>query len=443
VGEVRGYLPDTQWDLLDYLAELGLKVNNLRKRCNGIPETLDFYTDLLESRERLPYEIDGMVIKVDRADLRESLGSTSRSPRWAVAYKFPPQKVQTTVKDIQVQVGRTGKITPVAILDPVRVGGVIVTRATLHNQDEVDRKDVHIGDTVVVQRAGDVIPEVVCALKERRPEGAGPWLIPDACPVCGGHVVRVEGEAAHRCINIGCPAQVKERIFHFASRGAMDIEGLGMKTVSQLVDREKVTIPSDLDSLTMDSLLELELYADKSAQNLLDSIEAAKRSRTSDRLLYGLGIPMVGKVGAKLLMSRFQTLNDLAGADEEAMLKIRGIGPEITGQVLSFFRETGNLEEARKLWSIFEPRAVSGPEVADLAGKAFVLTGTLERYTRDEAKKKIENRGGKVTGSVSSRTDYIVAGHEPGSKMAKARNLGVTVLDEDEFEEMVGKKNST
>jgi DNA ligase (NAD+) len=442
VGEVDGYVPDTQWELLNYLAALGLKVNRVRKRCSEIVEALEFYSELLASRDDLFYEIDGMVIKVDRFDLREKLGSTSRSPRWAVAYKFPPQQVQTSVKDIQVQVGRTGKVTPVAILAPVRVGGVTVSRATLHNQDEVDRKDVRVGDTVVIQRAGDVIPEVVRVLGERRPEGAEPWLIPDACPVCGGHVVRVDGEAAHRCVNIGCPAQVKERIFHFASRGAMDIEGLGMKTVSQLVEREKVTVPSDLDSLTMDSLLELELYADKSAQNLLDSIEGAKCSRTSDRLLFGLGIPMVGKVGARLLMSRFQTLGDLVGADEEAMLQIHGIGPEITGQVLSFFREEGNLEEAKKLWRIFEPRAVSGPEVADLTGKTFVLTGTLERYTRDEAKEKIESRGGRVTGSVSSKTDFLVKGKDPGSKLAKAQELGVKVLNEEEFREIVEKDSN-
>jgi len=440
VGDVDGYAPGTQWELLDYLAALGLKVNRVRKKCRGIGEALDFYSELLALRDDQPCEIDGMVIKVDRMDLRERLGTTSRSPRWAVAYKFPPQQVMTTVSDIQVQVGRTGKVTPVAILDPVRVGGVTVSRATLHNQDEVERKDVRVGDTVVIQRAGDVIPEVVSVLEEKRRKGARPWSIPDTCPVCGGRVVRVEGEAAHRCVNIGCPAQVKERIYHFASRGAMDIEGLGMKTVSQLVDRGKVTVPSDLESLTMESLLELDLYAEKSAHNLLEAIEGAKRSRTSDRLLFGLGIPMVGKVGARLLMSRFAAISDLAGAEEETMLQIRGIGPEITGQVLSFFAEAGNLEEAGRLWRIFEPRAVSGPEEADLDGKTFVLTGTLERYTREEAKEKIENRGGIVRGSVSARTDYVVAGEDPGSKMGKALELGIKILSEEEFLEMIGEK---
>jgi DNA ligase (NAD+) len=348
-----------------------------------------------------------------------------------------PEQARTEVEDITVQVGRTGKITPVASLLPVRVGGVTVSRATLHNQDEVDRKDVRVGDTVVVQRAGDVIPEVVEVILDQRPEGTVPWVMPVACPVCGSSVVRVEGEAAHRCSNIACPAQVKERIFHFVSRGAMDIEGLGMRTVSQLVDRKKVTVPSDLNTLTKDDLLDLELYADKSADNLLDSISEARRSRTTDRLLFGLGIPMVGKVGARLLMGRFQALADLMNADEEEILNIHGIGPEIAGHVRSFFMEPGNREEANKLWDIFQPQAVSGPETSDLAGKTFVLTGTMEKYTREEARQKIENRGGRVTGSVSKKTDYVVAGTDPGSKMEKAREMGVKVLTEKEFLDLI------
>jgi DNA ligase (NAD+) len=378
-----------------------------------------------------------MVIKVDRFDLRDAIGTTSRSPRWAVAYKFLPEQERTVVEKIDVQVGRTGKLTPVAHLKPVRVGGVTVSRATLHNQDEVSRKDVRAGDTVVVQRAGDVIPEVVEVIQDLRPDGTSPWDMPAACPVCGTGVVRVEGEAAHRCTNIACPAQVKERIFHFASRGAMDIEGLGMRTVSQLVDRNKVTVPSDLNTLTKDDLLDLELYADKSADNLLDSIREARRTRTADRLLFGLGIPMVGQVGARLLMGRFKVLDDLVNAGEEEMLKIHGVGPEITGQVRSFFQEPGNVEEAGKLWAIFQPQVVSGPESLGFAEKTFVLTGALENFTRDEAKERIENKGGKVTASVSKKTDYVVAGTDPGSKLEKARKLGVTVLTEREFRELV------
>jgi len=436
-GEIEGEIPSSQWELLNYLAALGLKVNSLRKRCDGIEPALEYYRELLDLRDKLPYEIDGMVIKVDRLDLREIAGTTSRNPRWAVAYKFPPQQARTVVEDISVHVGRTGKLTPVAHLKPIRVGGVQVSRATLHNQDEVSRKDIRPSDTVIVQRAGDVIPEVVEVLLDQRLEAAVPWEMPDSCPVCGTRVVRVEGEAAHRCTNIACPAQVKERISHFASRGAMDIEGLGMRTVSQLVDQGQVNLPSDLDALTKDGLLGLELFAEKSSENLLDSIREAKRSRTSDRLLFGLGIPMVGRVGARLLMSRFQTLADLVLADEEAMLQIHGIGPEITGQVSSFFLEPGNAEEARRLWTIFEPQAVSGPDTEDLAGKIFVLTGTLENFTRDDAKERIEIRGGKVTGSVSKKTDYVVAGKDPGSKLEKARELGIKVLTEKDFREMI------
>jgi DNA ligase (NAD+) len=437
VGAIEGNTPSTQGALLDFLNVLGLKVNPMSKICDGIGEALAYYEELGRMRDRLAYEIDGMVIKVDRFDLRETVGTTSRSPRWAVAYKFLPEQARTEVEDITVQVGRTGKITPVASLLPVRVGGVTVSRATLHNQDEVDRKDVRVGDTVVVQRAGDVIPEVVEVILDQRPEGTVPWVMPVACPVCGSSVVRVEGEAAHRCSNIACPAQVKERIFHFVSRGAMDIEGLGMRTVSQLVDRKKVTVPSDLNTLTKDDLLDLELYADKSADNLLDSISEARRSRTTDRLLFGLGIPMVGKVGARLLMGRFQALADLMNADEEEILNIHGIGPEIAGHVRSFFMEPGNREEANKLWDIFKPQAVSGPETSDLAGKTFVLTGTMEKYTREEARQKIENRGGRVTGSVSKKTDYVVAGTDPGSKMEKAREMGVKVLTEKEFLDLI------
>ncbi|MCJ7499424.1 NAD-dependent DNA ligase LigA, partial [bacterium] len=351
--------------------------------------------------------------------------------------KFAPEQARTVVEDIAVQVGRTGKITPVAHLKPVRVGGVMVSRATLHNQDEVGRKDVRAGDTVIVQRAGDVIPEVVEVVFEQRPKEAIPWVMPKTCPVCGTSIVRMEGEAAHRCTNIACPAQVKERIFHFASRGAMDIEGLGMKTVTQLVDGKNVSVPSELNSLTMDDLMGLDLYAEKSALNLLDAISEAKGSRTADRLLFGLGIPMVGKVGARLLMGRFRTLDELASADMDGMLKIHGVGPEITDQVLSFFREPGNAEEAKRLWEIFQPQEVSVPESEDLAGMTFVLTGTLENFTRDEAKRLIENRGGKVIGSVSKRTGYVVAGADPGSKLDKAVKLGVKVLSEEEFVEMI------
>jgi DNA ligase (NAD+) len=441
IGEVKGSSPDNQWELLGWLKGLGFKVNPMVWKCSDIAEAMDFYSQLLAQREELPYEIDGMVIKVDQFALRDTLGNTARSPRWAVASKFPPEQALTTVEDIVVQVGRTGKVTPVAHLSPVRVGGVMVSRATLHNQDEVDRKDVRVGDTVVIQRAGDVIPEVVEVVVDRRPEDSKAWSMPEECPVCGAGVVRVEGEAAHRCGNMACPAQVKTRIFHFASRGAMDIEGLGRKTVSQLVDLGKVTFPSDLGYLVKDDLLELDLFADKSAENFVKAIVEAKGTRTSDRLLFGLGIPMVGQVGAQLLMSRFMDFGLLAEATEEEMLAIHGIGPEIAGQVSSFFQGPGNLQEAGRLWAMFTPQTVSAPHSMDLAGKTFVLTGTFDNFTRDEAKKLVQGQGGKVTGSVSKKTDYVVAGADPGSKLTKAEELGVTVLSEDEFVELLGENS--
>jgi DNA ligase (NAD+) len=441
VGQVDGEMPDNQWELLGWLKELGFKVNPMVRKCSGIAEAMEFYSELLAHREKLPYEIDGMVIKVDQFTLRDTLGNTARSPRWAVASKFPPEQALTTVENIVVQVGRTGKVTPVADLAPVRVGGVMVSRATLHNQDEVDRKDVRVGDTVVIQRAGDVIPEVVEIVADRRPENSKAWSMPEECPVCGAGVVRVEGEAAHRCSNMACPAQVKTRIFHFASRGAMDIEGLGRKTVSQLVDLGKVTFPSDLGSLEKDDLLELDLFADKSAENFVKAVVEGKGTRTSDRLLFGLGIPMVGQVGAQLLMSRFNDFGQLAEATEEEMLAIHGIGPEIAGQVSSFFQGPENLQEAERLWAMFTPQSVAAPHSTDLAGKTFVLTGTLDNFTRDEAKKLVQGHGGKVTGSVSKKTDYVVAGADPGSKLTKAEELGVTVLSEADFVELLGENS--
>ncbi len=437
VGEVDGDFPDTQWELLKWLGRQGFKVNPLVKRCKGIEEALDFYRYLLDQREKIPYEIDGMVIKVDRFDLRDRMGSTSRSPRWAVASKFPPQQARTIVEEIVVQVGRTGKVTPVAGLKPVRVGGVTVARATLHNQDEIDRKDVRVGDTVVVQRAGDVIPEIVEVVRDRRPEGTVPYRIPDGCPVCRGHVLRLEGEAAHRCTNMACPAQVKTRIAHFASRGAMDIEGLGFKTISQLVDRAMVSDPADLYALTKEQILTLDLFADKSAGNLLDSLERSKAT-TWDRQLFSLGIPLVGSHVARVLAARFPTPDALQGATLEDLLETHEIGPGIAQSVRGFFDEPRNRDVLGRLRRAgVRAEAASRPHGTVLAGKIFVLTGTLERCTREEARQLIESRGGRVTGSVSNKTDYVVAGADPGSKLARARELGVTVLTEEQFRQIL------
>jgi len=437
VGEVEGSIPGTQGDLLVFLEDLGLKVNEERRRCADLSEALEYFGRLAALRAELPYEIDGMVLKVDRFDLREILGATSRSPRWAIAYKFQAEWATTVILDIAAQVGRTGKITPVAILEPVGVGGVTVSRATLHNQDEVDRKDIRVGDTVIVQRAGDVIPEIVEVRKDSRNPGAAPWRMPDVCPACGSRVVRVEGEAAHRCVNMGCPAQVRERIFHFASRKAMDIDGLGRKTVSQLVERGWVENPADLYSLTKERILDLDLFADKSGDNLLKAIENSRKA-TWPRLLYALGIPLVGSHVAGILARRFPSPEDLKKASLEDLTGTEGIGPGIAQSVRAFFQEGKNLGIIDRLEraGVF-PETVAGPARQDLEGKTFVLTGTLKGFTRDEARERIEGMGGRVAGSVSGRTDFVVAGTHPGSKLEKARELGVRVLAEDEFVKML------
>ena len=432
VGKLSGTGPDNQWDLLSYLSSLGLKVNHLRRRCLGMDDVLAFYDELLQMRDDLPYEIDGMVIKVNRFDQREILGTSSRSPRWAIAYKFPPQQVESVVNDIIAQVGRTGAVTPVALLQPVKVGGVTVSRATLHNQDEIDRKDVRIGDAVLVQRAGDVIPEVVEVRPGRRTGKEVPYTIPDRCPVCEAHVIRLEGEAAHRCTNIACPAQVKERIFHFASRGGMDIEGLGRKTISQLVERKMVKDPADLYLLREDQLLSLDLFADRSAAKLLEAIEGT-RERPWHRFIYALGIPLVGRFVSKILSHRFQTLAELREATIEQMVAVDNIGPGIAESVRGFFDEGSNVRVAERLYLYVKPEIVGGHARKDLAGKIFVLTGTLKYFTREEARERIESLGGRVTSSVSSKTDYLVAGADPGSKLAQARELGVSLLDERDF----------
>ncbi len=440
VGKVEGSVPPTQSALLDWLAEMGFRVDRRHSgRVPGIEGAIARYRALMAERDDLPYEIDGMVIKVDAKKLQEELGEVSRSPRWALAFKFPPQQAVTTVLDIVPQVGRTGVVTPVAHLAPVRVSGVTVARATLHNQDEVERKDVRVGDTVVVQRAGDVIPEVVSVELKKRPAGSRPWRMPEKCPVCGEKVVRLPGEAAYRCANIGCPAQVAERIFHFASRGGMDIEGLGWKKAEQLVERKLARDPADLYRLTRDQLLTLDLMADKSADNLLAALERSKQT-TLPRLLFALGIDQVGEHVARLLARRFGTLEALGRATEEELLTVREVGPEIAGNVRAFFDNPHNREVVERLLAAGVSPAEEKAAKAEgaLAGKTVVLTGTLTRLTREEAKARVEEEGGRVTSSVSKKTDFVVAGADPGSKLDRARELDVTVLTEEQFEEMLG-----
>lgn len=441
VGRLEGASVGTHWEYLNALAALGLPVNlsNSRK-CVGIDRVLEHYARLRERRTELPYEIDGVVIKVNSWTMQSALGIKTRSPRWAIAYKFEAVQARTKILRIEAGVGRTGTLTPVAIMEPVNVGGVMVSRATLHNQDEVDRKDVREGDTVVIQRAGDVIPEVVEVVKEARPPGTQPYVLPDTCPVCGSHAVREQGRAAKRCPNVSCPARLKETISHFASRNAMDIEGLGTKIVEQLVDNGLVETPADLYALDKETLAGLERMADKSAEKLLNAIEASKRV-PMERFLFALGIPLVGEHTARLLLDEFGDLETLAAADVEAMVAITGIGPEVARSVRNFFDEPRNRETIETLLRFgVKPAAPERTETAGenpLAQKTVVFTGTLG-MNRNDAKKIAESLGAKVTGSVSANTDFVVAGENAGSKLTRANELGIRVLSEDEFKQMAG-----
>ena len=439
LGEVKGreLVPATHSATLDALAGLGVPVCSERITGPGAAALIAFHDDIAARRDRLAFDIDGVVYKVNRFDLQRELGFVTREPRWAVAHKFPAQEQLTTVLGIDVQVGRTGTLTPVARLAPVFVGGVTVTNATLHNQDEIDRKDVRVGDTVIVRRAGDVIPEVVAVVLDRRPDPE-PLRFNilqryPTCPECGSHVVRLEGEAAARCTGgLVCPAQRKQAQLHFAGRRAMDIEGLGDKLVDQLVDRDLIRTPADVYGLSLETLAGLDRMAEKSAANLLAAIEASKAT-TLARFIFALGIRNVGETTAKDLARHFGSLNRLISAGEEDLLAVRDVGPVVAQSIIQFFAEPHNLEVVNKLRAagVHWPESTGMQQSAGiLAGKTLVLTGTLPTLTRDAAKEKIEAAGGKVAGSVSKKTDYVVAGEEAGSKLVKAQELGVAILDE-------------
>jgi DNA ligase (NAD+) len=437
VGQVSGQSFETHWELLESLHHLGLKVNRNRKRCRKIEEVLEFHRELDDLREKLPYEIDGVVIKVNSLRLQETLGTIARSPRWALAFKFKPQEVTTVIREIVVNVGRTGALTPTAVMDPVRVGGVVVSRATLHNQDEVEKKDVRIGDTVVVQRAGDVIPEVVRVLPEKRTGKEKKFHMPEKCPVCSSEVFRPEGEAVARCTGIACPAQLKETIIHFASRGAMNIDGLGEKIIEQLVDRGLVKDYADLYSLTLKDLLTLERMGEKLGGNILAAIERSKKT-TQDRLIYALGIRHVGEHTAKLLSREFSDLDELSKASVERLMTIHEIGPQVALSIFKFFQQKGNQRVFQKLKGHgveypSRPQARSKKR----AGQTFVFTGTLRIMGREEAESKVESMGGRVSSSVSKKTNFVVVGEDPGSKYEKAQALGVKIITEDEFLKML------
>jgi DNA ligase (NAD+) len=431
VGRITDLVLESHWDTLYALQKLGFRINPYIRSKITIKEVIDCYRKLGEQRDLLPYDIDGMVIKVDSLAFQRRLGTTSRSPRWAIAYKFKAIQETTQIADIEVQVGRTGTLTPVAHLVPVKIGGVTVSRATLHNEDDIKRKDIKIGDTVLVQRAGDVIPEVVKVITSKRTGEEQTFNMPLSCPVCDSSVNRTENEAALRCINTSCPAQVKERIKHFASKGAFDIDGLGEKLIEQLVKRKLLHSYADIFQLKEDVLKDLERMGSKSAENVGRAIEGSKRI-TLNRFIYALGIRHVGEHVAGILAKSFESLERLIDTTKGELEAIDGVGPVVAESVMEFFKK----DENRK---IVDAMISSGIQIFrnddqkddQFAGKVFVLTGTLETLTRDEAKKIIENAGGKVTGSVSRNTDYLVAGASPGSKLKRAQELGVDIIDEE------------
>ena len=435
--------PTSQSGLLDWLQELGVPVCEHRAVVQGIEGMREFFERMAQRRDALPYEIDGVVFKVDDLAQQQHIGSLARAPRWAVARKFPPREALTKLLDIDVQVGRTGALTPVARLAPVEVGGVVVSSATLHNEDEIRRKDIRIGDTVVVRRAGDVIPEVVSVVPERRPRNARNFVFPTQCPVCGSAVVRGADEAIARCSGgLVCPAQRKQALLHFASRRALDVDGLGEKIVDQLVDTALVTHPAGLFGLDLAQLAALDRMGEKSASNLLEALQGA-RSTTLERFIFALGIRHVGESTARDLARHFGRFEAFAAADEEQLLRVPDIGPIVAHSIRQFLDEPRNRAEIAALaQKIHIAPATSAQRVQPLSGMSFVLTGTLPTLSREEATERIEAAGGRVSSSVSRKTNYVVAGSDPGSKLTKAQELEVKVIDEDGLRALLGEEGA-
>lgn len=442
LGELKPCAVKSQREFLAALQKWGLKVNPLIRTCDSIDEVIAYHSDMLKGREALPYDIDGIVIKVDSFAQQRQLGMISRSPRWALAYKFQAREAVTVVKDIIVQVGRTGVLTPVAVMEPVEVGGVVVERATLHNQDEIENKDVRIGDTVVVARAGDVIPEVVRVDASKRTGREKKFRMPDACPVCGSKVYRENGEAASRCLGMYCPAKLKETIRHFASKRAVNIEGLGDKLVERLVDTGLVKDAADIYSLTREQLAALDRMGDLSAQNIINSIDASRKT-TFARLIFAIGIRNVGEHTAKLLAQKFRDIDRLKNATFDELTSVREIGPEIARSIIEFFQDKKNLAVIDKLFkaglTCAQEKTAEG---GVFTGQSFVFTGTLQSMPRDAAQELVERLGGTAGSSVSKKTTYVVAGADPGSKAAKAKELGVAILDEKAFLDLLRKNGA-
>ena len=430
---------DRHWETLEALGAAGFKVNQSRKLVRNMEEVWAFIQEWEGKREKLPYEIDGIVVKVDRTGLQNELGFTGKAPRWAIAYKYAARGGITQIEGIRVQVGRTGKLTPVAELKPVAIGGTTVRNATLHNMDEIERLGVKIGDWVQVERGGDVIPKVAKVIEDKdHPRGHQTFHMPENCPICGTKVVKTEGEVDYRCVNANCPAKLRETILHFASRGVMNIDGMGDALVTQLTDRGMVKNVADIYKLTKPDLLSLERMGDKSAQNVLDEIEASKKLPLG-RVIFGLGIRFVGERTAQFLAEHFGSIDALMNASLEELEDVNEVGPRIAESIREFFDEPRNRELIKRLRDAGLTFAGKKRERGTkLAGKTFVLTGTLARYSRDEAKKMIEDAGGRVSGSVSKKTDYVVAGSDAGSKLDKAKELGVPVIEEAEMEKLVG-----
>ena len=432
----------THREALDFLKGIGFKVSPLREVVKGVSGAMSLIEEWSERRNKLNYQIDGLVLKINDLTTRKKLGATSRSPRWAVAYKYPAEKKKTKLKEIRISIGRTGIATPIALLEPVFISGTTVSRASLFNPDEIERKDIRVGDTIIVEKGGEIIPHIVGIVTEERDRNSKRYIFPRRCPVCGEKLIRPEGEVDFRCINLQCSAQIKGRILHFGSRNGMNIEGLGYVLVDQLVSNNIIADYADIYFLKKDDIVSLERMGGKSAENLLSEIEKSKR-QSLERLIYSLGIPFVGAYNAKLLSNNFVSIDELMKVDKERLIEVEGIGGKTASAIIGFFSNKKNLEVIQKLRRAgvrMGGKEISKKRDLPFKDKRFVLTGTLKGYTRDEAKELIERLGGRVTGSVSKKTDWVVMGKDPGTKLDEAKKFGVTIIDEEEFKRLMKQK---